>query len=343
MRADAELRETRAVHGREGSEATPRETRSVAAPSPDMPAGPFNDALWRWFASSGRRLPLREVADPWRILVAEVMSQQTQFGRALARAEAFCARFPSPAVLAAALPADAIRAWAGLGYNRRAVSLHRAAEEIVRLHGGAVPADVAALEGLPGVGPYTARAVAAQAFGVPVGPVDVNIARVLARLAGGRPSRRHLQETADALVDARRPGRWVHAMMDLSALVCLPRGAPLCAECPIRAWCRSADIVEVDRAPRRPAKPFPSTRRWLRGTLVRELGNADRGAWMPIVGSRGSHDGVAVEEAIVDLERDGLLERNGDGAVRLAERHSGRIEPPSPRPSDARATAGDTG
>jgi A/G-specific adenine glycosylase len=315
----------------------------VAAPSPDLPAGPINDALFRWFAASGRRLPLREVADPWRILVVEVMSQQTQFERALARAEVFCARFPSPAVLAAASPADAIREWAGLGYNRRAVSLHRTAEGIVRLHAGAVPADVAALEALAGVGPYTARAVAAQAFGLPVGPVDVNIARVLARLAGGRPPRRHLQEIADELVDPARPGRWVHAMMDLSALVCLPRAAPLCAKCPVRAWCRSADVVEVHLAPRRPAKPFPSTRRWLRGTLVRELRCADRGAWVPIAGARGTHDAVAVEEAIVGLERDGLLERNGAGAVRLAERHSGRIGPPSARPSDARAMAGDTG
>jgi A/G-specific adenine glycosylase len=314
----------------------------VAVPAPDLPAGSINEALFRWFDASCRLLPLRETSDPWRILVAEVMSQQTQFERALARAEAFCARFPSPAGLAAASPADAIREWAGLGYNRRAVSLYRAAGQIVRLHAGAVPADVAALEALPGVGPYTARAVAAQAFGLPVGPVDVNIARVLARLAGGRPSRRCLQESADKLVDPARPGRWVHAMMDLSALVCLPRAAPLCAECPVRTWCRSADVVEVDVAPRRPAKPFPSTRRWLRGTLVRELGHADRGAWILIVGGRGTHDPVAVEEAIVGLERDGLLERNGAGAVRLAERHSGRFGPPSARPSNARAMAGDT-
>lgn len=304
----------------------------VPVPAPDLPAGPINDALFRWSAASGRRLPLREVADPWRILLAEVMSQQTQFERALARAEAFCARFPSPAVLAAASPADAIREWAGLGYNRRAVSLHRAAEEIVQLHAGAVPADVAALEALPGVGPYTARAVAAQAFGLPVGPVDVNIARVLARLAGGRPSRRHLQEIADELVDPSQPGRWVHAMMDLSARICLPRAAPRCAACPIRAWCRSADVVEVHLASRRPAMPFPSTRRWLRGTLVRELRQADRGVWILIVGGRGAHDAVAVEVAIVGLERDGLLERNDAGGVRLAERASGRTGPRSGPP-----------
>jgi A/G-specific adenine glycosylase len=254
--------------------------------------------------------------------VAEVMSQQTQFERALSRAEAFCARFPSPSVLAAASPADAIREWAGLGYNRRAVSLHRAAAEIVRLHRGIVPADVAALEALPGVGPYTARAVAAQAFGLPVGPVDVNIARVLARILGGQPSRRDLQERADELVDPARPGQWVHAMMDLSALVCLPRAEPLCAQCPVRAWCRSADVVEVHLGPRRPVAPFPSTRRWLRGTLIHELRHAERGAWVVIAGSRGAHDVLAVEEAIAGLEHDGLVERTGAGAVRLAERNS---------------------
>jgi A/G-specific adenine glycosylase len=262
---------------------------------------------------------LREIGDPWRILVAEVMSQQTQFERALARAETFCARFPSPAALAAASPADAIRAWAGLGYNRRAVSLHRAAAELVWLHAGAVPADVAALEALPGVGPYTARAVAAQAFGVPAGPVDVNIARVLARLVGGRPSRGRLQGLADDLVDPARPGRWVHAMMDLSALVCLRRAAPRCGTCPVRPWCRSADVVVVAVAPRGPAVPFPATRRWLRGTLVRELGQAEPGTWVPIVGSRGAHDAEAVQKATVGLVRDGLLERNDAGDVRLAE------------------------
>jgi A/G-specific adenine glycosylase len=301
--------------------AAPRKAPAAAAPK--LPAGSINDALLRWFDVFGRRLPLREVADPWRILVAEVMSQQTQFERALSRAEAFCARFPSPSVLAAASPADAIREWAGLGYNRRAVSLHRAAGEIVRLHGGAIPADVAALEALPGVGPYTARAVAAQAFGLSVGPVDVNIARVLVRIVGGQPSRRDLQERADELVDPARPRRWVHAMMDLSALVCLPRAAPLCTECPVRAWCRSADVVEVHVVPHGPVEPFPATRRWLRGTLVRELRQADHGAWVAIVGSRGAHDAMAVEEATAGLERDGLLERNGAGAVRLAEWNPG--------------------
>lgn len=324
--------------------------RATVAPAPwVVPATTINTALFDWSATQGRHLPLRDVTDPWRVLVAEVMSQQTQFARALSRAESFCAIFPTPAALAAAAPADAIRAWAGLGYNRRAVALHRAAVRIVRLHGGSVPDAVDALDALPGVGPYTARAVAAQAFGLAVGPVDVNIARVLVRLSGGRPQARELQGQADRLVDPGHPGQWVHAMMDLAGLVCLPRVAPHCAECPLRRWCRSADLMRdvtavagltasrragVDsqgRAVRscRPRSagppplraspaPFVATRRWLRGALVQELRGAPADRWVVIAGGRGLHDPTAVQAALLDLCRDGLLDRDDVGAVRLA-------------------------
>ncbi len=271
----------------------------------------------RWFGVAGRRLPGREVSDPWRVLVLEVMSQQTQIERALCAAEAFCGLFPTPAALATASPADAIRAWTGLGYNRRAVLLHRAAQAIVQVHGGLVPSDVAALEALPGVGPYTARAVASHAFGVPVGPVDVNVSRVLSRLLGYQPSRPELQNLADRLVEPSRPSRWVHAVMDLAAMVCTPR-APACQACPLRDWCRSADSV-VDRArPRRATIPFPSTRRWLRGTLIRELATGEPGAWIAVRGVRGTHEPLAVQEAIAHLHRDGLIEVGDGGAVRLS-------------------------
>lgn len=297
------------------------------APAPWVVSAPEVDAaLFGWFATHGRHLPLREVTDPWRILVAEVMSQQTQFARALSRAESFCAVFPTPAALAAAAPADAIRAWAGLGYNRRAVSLHRAAVQMVTLHGGRVPDTVDALDALPGVGPYTARAVAAQAFGLAVGPVDVNIARVLVRLVGSRPSTAEVQVLADRLVDPDRPGEWIHAMMDLAGLVCLPRVAPRCAECPLRRWCQSADAVggEGDLTsptwvpPRASSPPFAATRRWLRGALVQELRGAPAHGWVLIAGARGLHDAAAVQAALVDLCRDGLLDRGARGAVRLA-------------------------
>ncbi len=289
-------------------------------------AAELDAALLAWFERSGRRLPVRQHRDPWFVLILEVMSQQTQLARAVVAAERFQAAFPTPAALAAAPRADVLRAWSGLGYNRRAVALHEAAATIVSRHGGAVPGAVAFLEALPGVGPYTARAVAAQAFARPVGPVDVNVRRVLGRLVGRDLRPAELQPLADALVDPDRPGTWTHATMDLAVLVCL-RGAPRCPTCPIRPWCSTGlgaaagreQSRSTDRArPRPAATPFRATRRWLRGALVRELADAPRGEWMPVIGARGSHGPAAVLEALETLARDGLVELGSDGLARLS-------------------------
>ena len=152
------------------------------------------------------------------------------------------ARFPTVVTLAEAPVADVLRAWAGLGYNRRALALHRAARVIVEQHRGEVPSSVEALEALPGVGPYTARAVAAIAFGLPVGAVDTNVRRVLGRVAAGGAeafSGAAMQALADAVVPAGRAGAWTHALMDVGARVC--RAArPVCTDCPADAWCRYA-------------------------------------------------------------------------------------------------------
>ena len=133
------------------------------------------------------RAAFRATRDPYAVLVSELMAQQTQAARAAEAWTGWMARWPTVRALADAPVADVLRAWAGLGYNRRALSLHRAAQAIVAEHGGVVPATVAVLEALPGVGPYTARAVAAIAFGIPVGAVDVNVRRVLGRIAAGGP------------------------------------------------------------------------------------------------------------------------------------------------------------
>ncbi len=147
------------------------------------------------------------------------------------------ARFPTVAALASASPGDVLRQWSGLGYNRRALNLQRTARAIVERHGGRVPDDLAALEALPGVGPYTARAVAAIAFGQPVGPVDTNVRRVLGRVATGHGSShdpgeampaRQLQALADALVPEARPADWTAALMDIGATLCRPTAARLC-------------------------------------------------------------------------------------------------------------------
>ena len=144
----------------------------------------LNSRLFRWHGTSRRPLLIREAADPWQVLVAEVMSQQTGIERVGPAWRRFVDRWPTPADLAEAGTHELLAAWAGLGYNRRALALRECARTIVADHGGRVPATVAELDALPGIGPYTARAVAASAFGVPVAPLDVNVRRVVSRLLG---------------------------------------------------------------------------------------------------------------------------------------------------------------
>lgn len=208
------------------------------------------DALVAWFASHGRDLPWRHTRDPWAILVSEFMLTQTQVVRVLGRYETFLGRFPSPAACAAAAPGEVIAAWAGLGYNRRAVHLHRSAVAIVDGHGGAVPTDLADLLELPGVGPYIARAVAVFAHGDDFGVVDTNVARLLARWQGRPLARREAQRLADALVPAGRGWEWNQALFDLGATVCTAR-RPDCGSCPVRSWCAwegSGDDPAVETA-----------------------------------------------------------------------------------------------
>ncbi len=168
------------------------------------------------------------------------MLQQTQASRAVAPFWRFAARFPTPAACAAAGAAEVVRAWAGLGYNRRALDLHRTAVVLVERHRGGVPADLDALLELPGVGPYTARAVLAFGYGRAVGVVDTNVARVLARAVAGRPlSEKDAQRLADRLVPARGAWRFNQALFDLGARCCTAR-SPRCGSCPLVARCRWA-------------------------------------------------------------------------------------------------------
>jgi A/G-specific adenine glycosylase len=196
----------------------------------------MQEALLGWSEASRRDLPWRRTRDPWEVLVSEAMLQQTQVARVVPRYAAFLERFPTPAACAAAPVADVVRAWAGLGYNRRAVNLHRLATAVVQLHGGRLPADLPGLLALPGVGAYTARAVLAFAFGADVGVLDTNAARVLARTAGRRLAAGEAQARADALVPPGRGWEWNSAVLDLGATVCSAR-APACAACPVTASC----------------------------------------------------------------------------------------------------------
>ena len=256
---------------------------------PDFPPA-LRDAILDWYVSRARSLPFRGSTDPYAILVSEAMAQQTQAARAGDAWTRFMDRFPTVEALAAATPADVLRAWQGLGYNRRALNLWRAARRIVDEFGGRVPADLADLESLPGVGPYTARAVAALAFGLPVGAVDTNVRRVLGRIVAGEVgilSPVEMQRLADAAVPVDRAADWTHAVMDVGATLCRP-SVPDCAACPARPWCRYAGdrrtaTTQPEARPiaaRERAAPFPTTSRWLRGRILDRLRDARDGEWV---------------------------------------------------------------
>lgn len=205
-------------------------------------------ALLAWFGEQGRDLPWRTTRDPWAIMVSELMLQQTQVARVLDRLPRFLERFPTPSACAARPAGDVIDEWKGLGYNRRALNLHRAATEIEGDHGGEVPSDLAALLALPGIGPYTARAIRVFAFELDDGVVDTNIGRVLARLSGSSLRPAQAQRLADDLVPQGHGWEWNQALMEVGALRCRPR--PQCEACPLDVDCHwhSAGHPEPDPA-----------------------------------------------------------------------------------------------
>jgi len=269
-----------------------------------------------WYAANGRDLAFRRTSDPWAILVSEVMAQQTQAERAAEAWTRFMAQFPTPAALAAASPAAAIRAWRGLGYNRRALALRAAAVEIVATHGGAVPNNLDALTALPGIGPYTARAMLALAYGQPVAALDVNIRRVVGRafVDAGIPARK-LQAAADALVPDDHTAAWTHGLMDIGAAFCRPRD-PHCDACPLRLMCRYAAAPKPATAARvasrrQRAAPFPATSRWLRGRILDRLRDAPDGAWTTFDAAIGVHDSTAVLASLERLSSEGMIELDG--------------------------------
>jgi A/G-specific adenine glycosylase len=279
------------------------------------PAGAsLASAALAWYDSNGRDLVFRRTSDPWAVLVSEVMAQQTQAARAAGHWARFMAAYPTPADFAAASTAEAIRAWRGLGYNRRAVALRAAAIEIRDRHGGRVPDALDALVALPGIGPYTARAVLAIGYGRPVAALDTNIRRVLDRALGGLPaSNAERQKAADALVLVDRPADWTHALMDIGATLCRAREVR-CEACPLARHCALAQSgepvrVAVDRTPAggRPT-PFPATTRWLRGRILDRLRDASDGGWIVFDSPIGEHPIDRVRVALADLARQRMVE-----------------------------------
>lgn len=245
----------------------------------------FQRRLLAWSRDDRRDLPWRRTRDPWAILVSEAMLQQTQVSRVVPRYQEFLAAFPTPQACADAPLAEVVRRWEGLGYNRRAVHLHEAARAVVDEHGGQVPDDLDALLALPGVGPYTARAVLAFAFGRDHGVLDTNAARVLARAVSGQPMKRsRAQALADDLVPEGLGWEWNQAVLDLGATICTKR-SPDCETCPVATSCRWAISGWPDPDPARDTAgrsggqpPFEGSDRQGRGRLVDAL----RGGPVPL-------------------------------------------------------------
>jgi len=259
-------------------------------------------AVRRWASTVDRPLPWRGERDPYRVLVSEVMLQQTQAARVAEAYPAFLRSFPTLRSLASAEAADVIRAWGTLGYNRRALNLWRTA----RACPDGLPAKVGELQRLPGIGPYTARAVASFAFGADTAPVDANVRRILTRLA---PGAEDVQALADGLLAQGRSAEWNQALFDLGALVCRP-GAPCCDACPLRRRCAWALGERPQRVPRRTQPRFETTTRYARGRVVAVL-REEGSLTLADVSRRTRLPHPRVRDAVDALVGDGLVSRRG--------------------------------
>lgn len=284
------------------------------------PANQLGETIADWYESGHRALPWRDPDYPaWGILISEFMLQQTPVARVIPRLAEWLARWPSPAHLAAVPPGEAVRAWDRLGYPRRALNLHAAAVAITECHGGVVPADVDALLQLPGVGPYTARAVAAFAYGVRTPVVDTNARRVLARAVAGQgeagpPQTRRDLEAMDAVLpaDAERARLTNAGAMELGQLVCTAR-SPRCDLCPLAELCawRATGYPAYDGPRAAGQKRYEGSDRQVRGLILGELRAAD----IPMPAEAVTAlwpDAAQLERAIASLLRDGLI--SGDPA-----------------------------
>ena len=249
----------------------------------------FRTALARWFRARGRDLPWRRTRDSYAIMVSEFMLQQTQVATVLDFYARWMVRFPDFQTLATASEADVLHVWQGLGYYSRARNLHRAGQHVVERHGGALPDDLAAIAALPGVGRYTAGAIASFAFDRATPIIDANIARVLARLLDLREpiDTAHgsaiLWAAAEALLPARGGRLHNSALMELGALVCTPR-APQCPQCPVRAHCRAENPALLPlKKPRRKTVALAEDCAWIvrdgRLLLAQQTGPRWRGLW----------------------------------------------------------------
>lgn len=292
-----------------------------------MTPSPEQARLLEWAARHRRDLPWRSTRDPWSVLVSEVMLQQTQVDRVVPRWERFLRRWPTTSACAAAPLGDVLVEWQGLGYPRRARALHTAARQIEMVHSGRFPDRLDDLLALPGIGPYTARAVLAFAFERDVAVVDTNVGRVLARRHGVALGARRAQEEADRWVPAGEGWAWNQGLLDVGALHCRPR-APRCEGCPVAGTCSwhvagrpEPDPAEGSAAVSRRQARFEGSTRQARGRLMAALGAGpvalDEVATAAQLTDRPDLD-AAVAELVDGLVRDGLVERD-DGELRLPD------------------------
>lgn len=271
----------------------------------------------RWYRAKGRHsLPWRQTRDPYAVLVSEVMLQQTQVERVLPYFATWMARWPGFEALASEPASEVIRAWRGLGYNRRALNLHRLAAEVVSNYAGRLPDDAHALRRLPGIGPYTAAAVQCFARGERIVVADTNIARVVSRTCLGAASQRSIpaRDLSDALshlLPVRGARTHNLALMDFGALVCTAR-SPGCDICPLSRLCAWNLAGKPGEIAPQPATPrFETTARFARGRIIDALREfpaptAGLAAILP------HPHATRVEHYLEALEREGLVERNDD-------------------------------
>lgn len=288
---------------------------------PETTATTLSAAVNDWFRANARELPWREPGcSAWGILVSEFMLQQTPVARVLPQWQAWLERWPTPAALASVPSGEAVRAWNRLGYPRRALWLHACAVAITEQHGGVVPRDVDELLALPGIGPYTARAVAAFAYGLRVPVVDTNVRRMLARAVTGQAEPAPPSATRDlAAMSAVLPADETEARtfnaaaMELGAIVCTAR-APRCGDCPLASVCawRLAGYPAYEGPRRAVQKKYEGSDRHVRGLIMREL----RAAHAPVTDAELRAlwtDEVQLDRALAGLLADGLAVRDPSG------------------------------
>ena len=234
--------------------------------SPNFSSPYFRQSLLSWYDLYRRDLPWRESRDPYRVWLSEIMLQQTRVAAVIEHYHEFLRRFPTVEKLAAAREASVLAAWSGLGYYRRARMMHAAAKQIARER--QFPRTAATLRDLPGIGRYTAAAIASIAFNEPAAVVDGNVERVVQRLAGKRLTAEDCWKTAAELLDAKRPGDFNQAMMELGAVVCTPRG-PVCLTCPVIEWCATrGELPREGKAARQTKKEIDFALYWRKGAVL---------------------------------------------------------------------------